>query len=99
MAAYLVALAQITDFNDNVKKYAQLAAEWAAENGGEYLVRGPAAKIGEGELLEGRSVIVSRFPTMEQLKAFYESDRYQKEIKPLREGSGTFDIAMFEGVE
>ena len=99
MAAYLIAIAQITDFNDNVKKYAQLSAEWAAENGGEYVIRGPAAEVAEGELLAGRSVIVSTFPTMDQLKAFYDSDRYQKEIKPLREGSGTYDIAFFNSVD
>jgi len=99
MSAYLVAVAHITDFNDNVKKYAQLSAQWAAENGGEYKIRGAAATVGEGELLAGRSVIVSKFPSMEHLKAFYESDKYQKEIKPLREGSGTYDIALFEGLD
>ncbi len=98
MAAYLVGVIKITDFNDNVKKYAQLAAQWAAENGGEYLVRGPAAKVGEGDLFDGKSVIVSKFPDMDALKAFYESDKYQKEIKPLRENSGIYDLAMFEGV-
>ena len=98
MTAYLIAVAQITNFNDNVKKYAQLSAEWAQENGGEYIVRGPAQNIGEGELFEGRSVIISKFPSMEQLKAFYESDRYQKEIKPLREGTGTYDITFYEGL-
>ena len=29
--------------------------------------------------------------------AFYHSDEYSKEIKPLREGSGIYDVAIFEG--
>jgi hypothetical protein len=33
---------------------------------------------------------------MENLNAFYNSDAYQKDCKPLREGTGIYDIAFFE---
>jgi uncharacterized protein (DUF1330 family) len=51
----------------------------------------------EGEFLKGKSVVVSRFPSMERLRAFYESEEYQKNLKPLREGTGIYDLAAFEG--
>jgi hypothetical protein len=34
---------------------------------------------------------------MERLRAFYESEEYQKNLKPLRDGTGVYDIAAFEG--
>ncbi len=97
MAAYLVGIAKVTNPTPQFKEYAERSARLLAESGGEYLVRGPAAEIGEGEYLEGRAAIVIKFPTMEALKAYYHSDAYQKEIKPLREGAGIFDIGLFEG--
>jgi hypothetical protein len=33
---------------------------------------------------------------MAQLKAFFESDEYQNNLKPLRAGSGVYDIAAYE---
>ena len=31
-----------------------------------------------------------------RVRAFYDSDAYQKDCKPLREGTGIYDIAFFE---
>ena len=96
MAAYLVATAKIDNFTEDMKKYVQLAEELMHKAGGQYVVRGPCEKVLEGDLLAGRHVIVSKFPTMEALKSFAESDEYQNHIKPLRAGTGTYDIAAYE---
>ena len=49
-----------------------------------------------GALLTNKVVILLEFPSMENLNAFYSSDAYQKDCKPLREGTGIYDIAFFE---
>ena len=36
------------------------------------------------------------FPSMDNLNAFFHSDEYQKGCKPLREGTGIYDIGFFE---
>ncbi len=95
MAHYMVAVCNITNFNENMKKYAQRSAELVASNGGEYIIRGPAEENAEGDLLSGRYLIVSRFPTREQLDAFWKGDEYRNKVRPLREGTGTYDIAIY----
>ncbi len=96
MAAYLVAAAQITNFTEDMKKYVQRSEELLHKAGGQYLVRGPGEKIYEGDLLAGRYMIVSKFPSMAALKSFVESDEYQNNVKPLREGTGIYDIGAWE---
>ena len=97
MAAYLIGIAQVTNPTEKFKEYAQKSAKYLAECGGEYIVRGPAAEVVEGDVMNGRAAIIVKFPSMDALKAFYHSDTYQKDIKPLREGAGIFDMGLFEG--
>ena len=99
MAAYLVATAKIDKFTEDMKKYVQLSEELVHKAGGQYLVRGPGATVYEGDFLAGRHVIVSKFPSMEALQSFVESDEYQNTVKPLRAGTGSYDIAAFEGTD
>jgi len=97
MAAYLIGIVQVTNPTAGFKEYVQKSAKFMAECGGEYIVRGPAAEVVEGDALTGRTAIVVKFATMDALKEFYHSKTYQKEIKPLREGAGIFDMGLFEG--
>lgn len=97
MAGYVVAIARIDKMTEGLKEYIGKAAELSAEHGAEYVVRGPAKEVMEGDYLSGRSVVVSKFESLEKAEAFYKSDAYQNEIKPLREGSGVYDVAIFEG--
>ena len=97
MPAYMIAVCQITNPGEGLKNYSQKSAEITARHGGKYLVRGPAGELFEGEFMKGRMVIISEFPTMEALTACYHSEEYQ-EAKKMREGTGTYDVAFFEGV-
>lgn len=96
MPGYIVAIARIDNMTDGLKEYIGKAADLSEEHGAEYVVRGPAKEVVEGDFLAGRSVVVSKFETLEKAEAYYKSDAYQKEIKPLREGSGVYDVAIFE---
>lgn len=97
MPAYILSVCEITKVTDEFKRYTQLSAELSKKYGGEYVIRGKAAANLEGSGLAGKAVVLSRFPSMEQLKAFYESEEYQTQVKPLRAGTGIYDIASFEG--
>ncbi|MGI9308315.1 MAG: DUF1330 domain-containing protein [Gammaproteobacteria bacterium] len=96
MSAYMLAICDVSNPHDNFKKYAQLSAALVAEHGGEYVVRGKPAGNVEGDVLEGKVIILTKFPSLDDLKAFVEGDKYQNEIKPLREGAGEFHIAYYE---
>ena len=95
MAVYQVAIVKIThrtpDFAEYVKKSAALLAKY----GGEYIVRGPSESILDGEYLAGRAMVISKWPSLEKAKEFWNSEEYQKNVKPLRDGAGVFDIGLY----
>ena len=49
-------------------------------------------------MLSGKSVIITEFPDVGSVHAFWNSDEY-KQIKPKREGTGVYDIGIFEGTK
>ena len=98
MSVYLVSVCEITNMNENLKTYAQQSAELISKFGGEYIVRGPVIKNLEGSLLPGKSVIVTRFQDEDSINTFFNSEEYQA-LKPMREGTGIYDIGIFNGVE
>ncbi len=98
MAAYMVILAEISD-PESFKNYATSVAELVDELGGKYIARG----TGESQCLEGdwpdeTRLVISKWPTMEQARAFWYSERY-REIKKLRQGNSTVRVRLIEGVE
>ena len=44
----------------------------------------------------GKALVITEFPTMDDLLSFYNNPEYQNEIKPLREGTGNYEIAFYE---
>lgn len=98
MSGYIVTVAKLTNITPEFREYAAKAAAVVAQYGGSYLVRGPAAQQVEGDLYAGRTVIVSRFPSVDAARAFYESPEYAQ-LKPLRAGTGIYDIGLFQGVD
>lgn len=49
-------------------------------------------------MLANKSVIITRFPDIESLHAFWESVEYSV-IKPKREGTGIYNIGVYQGSE
>jgi uncharacterized protein (DUF1330 family) len=64
--------------------------------GGEYKATGKPSLLLEGTWPEGRAVVVEKYPCLEAIKTFWYSDQYQKEVMPLRAGSGDYTVAAFE---
>ena len=99
MPAYIVALCEVTNPNDNFKKYSAESARLSKQHGGKYTIRGKSSDVMDGEYFEKNAVVITEFPTMEALLGFYNNPEYQNEIKPLREGTGNYEIAFFESPE
>ena len=96
MPAYLVAICEVTNPNENFKKYAVSSAELMHQHGGKYIVRGPAVDVLKGDDLKGKVMVISEFPSMDELKAFINDEEYINEVAPLREGTGIYNFATYE---
>jgi uncharacterized protein (DUF1330 family) len=96
MPAYILSVVEVTNPGPNFKKYSEESARLARLHGGKYIIRGKSPKVVSGDLLTKKAVVILEFPNMEQLNAFHDSDEYQKGCKPLREGTGIYDIGFFE---
>ncbi|MFQ5635383.1 MAG: DUF1330 domain-containing protein [Gammaproteobacteria bacterium] len=96
MSAYLVAICEVTNPNDNFRKYAVDSARLMHEHGGKYIVRGPAAEVLKGEDLKGKAVIITEFPDMATLQGFVNDPKYVNDVAPLREGTGIYNFACYE---
>lgn len=97
MPAYIVAICEVTNPNDNFKKYSAESARLSAQHGGKYTIRGKSDDIKVGDYLTGKALVITEFPTMDALLGFYNDPEYQNEIMPLREGTGHYEIAFYEG--
>lgn len=96
MAAYILSIIEVTNPGPNLKKYTEESARLARLHGGKYVVRGKSPNVVSGDLLAKKVIVMLEFPSMESLRSFYDCEEYQKGCKPLREGTGIYDIGFFE---
>lgn len=96
MPAYIVSLCEFTNLTPGLKEYAKRSADLVREHGGRYIVRGKPLENVEGDKFAGKSMVIVEFPTMEKLRAYLKNDEYQTEVKPLRQGTGVYDISVYE---
>ncbi len=75
--------------------YKQPAAASIAKHGGRYLARGGATAVLEGDWAPKRLVILE-FPSMEKLRAWYESDDYRDALA-LRKRAAVSKFVVVEG--
>ena len=84
MAAYMIVLAKIADREAFIESYGKPAGALVARFGGRYVLRGPGISLLEGDWGEGASAVISEWPDMATLNAFWTSPEYA-EIKTARE--------------
>ena len=96
MAAYVVSIARVDDWSESFQKYADLAADLTAKHGAEYLIRGEPITNCEGDIFKDRVLVISKWPSVDAAQSFWNSSEYQKKIKPLRDNTGVYDVAIFE---
>ncbi len=94
MAAYLVALIDVTD-PEAYQEYAKRAGAAAQKRGIKFLARGGRTVSLEGAPPPGRVVILP-FESIEAAQAYYDSPDYQ-EAKSFRDGAAEVQFFLVEG--
>jgi uncharacterized protein (DUF1330 family) len=95
MSAYLVVQGTVED-ESQFQKYREAIVPFVTKFGGKLAARDAKVELLEGEH-DTRSVIMLEFPTMEAIRAFWNSPDYVP-IKKLREDIATMNIWAFPGV-
>ena len=85
MACYIVATVRILD-PERFAAYGKAVAGLAESFGAEAVLKGAVTEVLEGPGVVGERVVVSRFETAEQARAYIESAAY-RDAQLLREGA------------
>ncbi len=97
MPAYVIADIEVSD-PERYKEYMALSPAAIAAGGGEFVVRGGATHVLEGDWTPGR-MVMAKFPSLEAARAFYDSVRY-REARAKRAGATRrFNMIVVEGVQ
>jgi uncharacterized protein (DUF1330 family) len=96
MSAYLVADITITD-PEAYREYTRQVGATVDQYGGRYIVAGPTSQphTVEGDWKPTRITILE-FPTMEQLKAWYDSPEYAA-IRGIRQRASDSHMILVQG--
>jgi uncharacterized protein (DUF1330 family) len=96
MAAYVIANVKVSN-PEQYKGYQALSPGAITAAGGEFLARGGATHVLEGDFVPGR-VVVAKFASMDAAKAFYNSVLYT-EARTKRAGATEyFNMFIVEGI-
>ena len=95
MAAYIIVQIEVTD-PEIFETYRQQVPAIIERHGGEYLVRGGAMEVLEGDWPLPR-VVILKFPSMDQAKAWHASAEYEGP-KALRQSASKGNMIVVEGV-
>ena len=94
-SAYIIANVRVTDpaQYEDYKKLSSLAMQ---AHGAEVCVRGGAVEVLEGDWQPDRLVVL-KFPSVEQARAFYDSAEYSR-ARQAREAAAVMRMILVEGV-
>lgn len=96
MSAYMIVFAKIHDRERFINDYGIPTAKLIGEYGGEYVLRGPGVESLEGGLFEGTSAVISKWPSKDAIKAFWNSEAYAK-LKAARKPVSDAHVMIVEG--
>jgi len=94
MSAYVIARIEVTDW-DRYQEYIKASPSAIASYGGRFIARGGRMATLEGPGETGRVVLVE-FPSLEQARAWYDSEEYRA-ARELRSGAAEASIIAIEG--
>jgi len=93
---YWVTCYRLISDPDKLAAYAKLAGPAIAPFGGRYLARGTAAAAYESGMKE--RIVISEFPSVQEVIAAHDSPAYQDALKALGDGA-VRDLRIVEGLE
>ena len=96
MSAYMIVFAKIHDRDRFIKEYGMPTAALIGEYGGEYVLRGPGVESLEGGMFDGASAVISKWPSKDAIKAFWNSDAYAA-LKAARQPLAEAHVMIVEG--
>jgi uncharacterized protein (DUF1330 family) len=94
MSAYIIVRVDVRDW-DKYREYTRHTPRVLAKFGGRFIARGSEPIVLEGPE-EKRRIVLIEFPSLDQARAFYESDDY-KAIKKKREDAGEAQLLAVDG--
>jgi uncharacterized protein (DUF1330 family) len=94
MAAYLIADIEVED-PERYQEYVRQAGPAARAYGGEFIARGGATEVLEGDWKPGRVVVV-RFESMARAREWWNSEEYAGP-KEIRRSASTGRMILVEG--
>jgi uncharacterized protein (DUF1330 family) len=74
--AYSITEVEVLD-PDGFKRYRQLAQAAFSQYGGRFLVQGAEPIVAEGDWPSQQRVVLIEFPSMDQLRTWYDSPEYR----------------------
>jgi uncharacterized protein (DUF1330 family) len=95
MSAYIIANVTVTD-PQQYEQYKKLSTLAMQAHGAEVCVRGGPCAVLEGDWAPER-MIVLKFPSVEQARAFHASPEYAK-ARQARQGAAVMRMVLVEGV-
>jgi len=95
VSAYLIVDVDIRD-PDKYAEYKRQVPALIARHGGEFIVRGGALEVLEGDWTPTR-LVMFRFPSLEAIHAFVDDPDYQP-LKALRQKVSTLCMVAVEGM-
>ena len=94
-SAYVLANVTVTN-PEQYEEYKKLSTIAMKAHGAEVCVRGGAVQVLEGDWSPNR-VVLLKFPSVEQARAFYDSPEYAA-AKKARQGAAVMRMVVLEGV-
>jgi uncharacterized protein (DUF1330 family) len=94
-SAYILANVQVTN-PEQYEEYKKLSTIAMKAHGAEVCVRGGAVEVLEGDWTPNR-VVLLKFPSVEQAKAFNDSPEYAA-ARASRQGAAIMRMVLIEGV-
>ena len=95
MAAYLIVDLDVND-SEKIAEYRRGAGPAVARHGGRLLVRNGAREVLEGSWTP-KELIIIEFPSMQELKNWYNSEEYRPLID-LRKAAARGNLIAIDGV-
>lgn len=92
---YMIVTAQIKDRDAFISGYGSAAGALVAKYGGRYVLRGPGAKMLEGNFGDGASMVISEWPDRETVENFWNSPEY-REVAKLREDIADCQVLIID---
>lgn len=94
MSALFISRVTIKD-HAKFQDYLQRSKELASLHGAKLLASGKAPRALSGELIPHQLAVIVKFPSMEELDAWHDSDAY-RDLVPLRQEASDQEITVYD---